>query len=319
MKPDLDDYEELNDEADAPRGRAMSWVVLGLAVAGFASLAYYAYHSGSANPNGEVTVVAAEQGDIKTAPENPGGEEFPNKDKTIYDVISKDDGSEKPAEKLLPEPQQPVLENHAGDHEDDDVDALVADATQAPAAKPAAPAAVPAPAVPPAAPAAAPAPVAAEPVKPEAPATTTYVNKNLTPAAEDNAATKAPGEPTFVNEKPATAKKDEVKTADDKKPEPKKEAVKAPAKPAAKPVSPATAGGSYKVQLGAYASEAEAEGAWKKISAAHAGVLSGGPTIVQAEVNGKTYYRLRAGSFADAGAAKATCAKLGGQACIPVK
>ncbi len=315
MKPDLDDYEELNDDAEAPRGRAMSWLVLGIAVAGFASLAYYAYHSGSATPGGEVMVVIAEQGDIKRAPEVPGGEEFPNKDKTIYDVIAKDEtgASAQGGEKLLPEPQQPVINNNPGDHEDDDVDALVANAAKTPASPAAAAAPAPVTAAP-----AAPAPEA----KPEAPATTTYVSKTLAPAAED-AAVKAPGEPTIINEKLATAKKDEPKTAaaaPAAKPEVKKEAKKAePKKEASKPAAAPVAGGSYKVQLGAYASESEAQGAWKKITGAHAGVLSGGPTIVKAEVNGKTYYRLRAGSFADGTAAKAACAKLAGQACLPVK
>ncbi|MFM9889533.1 MAG: SPOR domain-containing protein [Rickettsiales bacterium] len=297
MKPDLEDFEDLNDEVDAPRSRAMSWVVLGLAVVGFASLAYYAYHSGSqASKEGDMLLVAADESPVKTAPANPGGEEFPNKDKTIYDVIAPQNG-EKQVEKLLPEPQSPVMPTNA-DHEDDDVDGVAA----APA-----PTTAPTPAVAPA-----PAPAAAP-----ASETTTYVSKKLVPVGEDPAAqqkaptvatpapAKAVGEPNFVNEKPAAAKAEKPAVA---KPTPK---------PAAKPA--ASAGGSYQVQLGAYKSEAEAQAAWKKISGAHAGVLGGAPTIVKADVNGSTFYRLRAGSYASTSDAKAACAKLGGQACFPAK
>lgn len=312
MKPDLEDFEDLNDEIDAPRSRAMSWLVLGVAVIGFASLAYYAYHSGSESAKeGDMLLVSAEPGPMKTAPANPGGEEFPNKDKTIYDVITpQGETAGAHVEKMLPEPQQPVVNPTASasaDHEDDDVDGVAATAT------------APAPAAtPPAAPAAS-APVPAAAATAPAP-TTTYVNKNLAPNAEDNASVarapivpskpeaKAPGEPTMVNEKPATKKAPEA-------------APKKIAKPVEKKVAsePAANGGGYKVQLGAYASEAEAQGAWKKIVAAHAGVITGGPTVVKAEVNGKTFYRLRAGNYASASAAKAVCAKLGGQACFPAK
>lgn len=293
MKPELEDFEDLHDETDAPRGRAMSWVVLGLAVVGFASLAYYAYHSGNqATKDGEMLMVSADESPIKTAPANPGGEEFPNQDKTIYDVIAPQNG-EKQVEKLLPEPQSPVMPANA-DHEDDDVDGVAA--TPAPAA---APAPAPAPSTP-------------------ATETTTYVSKKLIPVGEDpvaqqkapvaaipaptvaaSAPAKAVGEPNFVNEKPAPAK------------------VAQPAPKAA--AKPASAGGNYQVQLGAYKSEAEAQAAWKKISATHAGVLAGAPTIVKADVNGVTFYRLRAGSYANATEAKAACAKLGGQACFPAK
>ncbi len=122
------------------------------------------------------------------------------------------------------------------------------------------------------------------------------------PVAEAKPVEKSYASPQMINEKP------------------KKEEAKAAAKPVAKPKAvTATAGGAYKVQLGAFKSEAEAEAAWKKISSAHSDVLSGSPTIVKAEVNGGTFYRLRTGSYANAAEAKAACAKLGGQACMPVK
>lgn len=306
MKPDLEDFDDLNEPEEGPRGRAMSWVVLAVAVLGFASLAYYAYHSGSkAAQDGQMPSIAADSGPMKTAPEHPGGEEFPNKDKTIYDVIDAENPqamSAKGPEKLLPEPETPLA--RVSTDRDDDVDG---ESPQAQAEALAATRSEPAsqqlsPAV----------------VQPQA---TTFVNKSLAVASEDAMpagrngampalAANATQAPTLVNEKPTLSTKSASKSA----------VAKTQTQPAtAAATKPLNAGTAYQVQLGAYASEAEAQGAWKKISAAHAGVLSGSPRIVRAEVNGKTYYRLRSGSYASAADAKALCAQLGGQACIAVR
>ncbi|MEJ0009218.1 MAG: hypothetical protein WDN72_00915 [Alphaproteobacteria bacterium] len=56
-------------------------------------------------------------------------------------------------------------------------------------------------------------------------------------------------------------------------------AVKAPSKPAA------AATGSYKIQLGAFKSQAEAKSNWTRIHAAHASVLKGSPVIVRADLS----------------------------------
>ena len=313
MRPDMDDYAEIDDSKPEGGSRAMSWMVLAVAVGGFAALAYYAYNSGSNAASGDATlVVEADQAPIKQAPVDPDGEEFPNKDKTIYDVISPS-GEAKTAEKLLPEPERPVAAANVEDSEDN--------------------VAAPVPVTPPevgtttfVAGAAAPVP----PVKEAGSASTTAAVAVATPpqtvseqpvatvAKPVRAAPAAPAEKSFaspqmVNEKTLTGKKDEAPVAVKEKPETE-------SKPKAeKPAAKESAGGAYKVQLGAYKSESEANAAWKKISAAHSSVLSGAPTIVKADVNGSTFYRLRAGSYASADAAKAVCAKLGGQACFPAK
>lgn len=300
MRPDLDDFEELN-EADAPRSRAMSWLVLIVAVGGFAALAYYAYHSGSQSmQGGQVLVVQADPSPMKAAPTDPQGETFPNQDKTIYDAITPNAGDTGKVEKLLPEPEEPVIPEPAVEET---------------------------------------APVAAAPKAD----TTTYVNKELdsnnTPAIDpvDAQSMKQPapaiapeskpetapvvakaepsaGAPEMVNTKtvtPAAAPK-----VVEAKPEPKPVATPAPApKPA--PVPAAT--GAYKIQLGAFKSDAEARQQWSKISAKHGDIIKGSPIIVKADVKGVTYYRLRASGYASADAAKAACAKLSsrGQACFP--
>jgi cell division septation protein DedD len=103
----------------------------------------------------------------------------------------------------------------------------------------------------------------------------------------------------------------------------------APAKaapaPAPKPAAPAQqaaaepagpiAGGT--IQLGALPSEAAANAAWKSLSGRYAYLASLNHSVVKADVNGKTYYRLRA---AAGGQASSVCSKLkvAGEACAVV-
>ena len=317
MRPDLDDYEELN-EGNAPRSRAMSWLVLVVAVGGFVALAYYAYHSGSQSMrDGQVLVVKADETPIKGEPASPGGAEFPNQDKTIYDAIGNENEAEGKSEKLLPEAEQPVIPQPAVG---DEKKAEAAPAAPAAAARPEANTTTyvnndlkgdsapvdpvdaqsmkqPAPPVAPEAEA----PKAAAPVAAAAPATPA-------PAPAPKAA--AISNPTMVNVKPANApaEKPAAKKVD-----------KAATKPAAKTTSTAASTGTYQIQLGAFKSDAEARQQWAKISAKHSDVLKGSPVVVKADLPNGTFYRLRASGFASSDAAKAACAKLSaaGQACFP--
>jgi hypothetical protein len=325
MRPNVDDFEDIEEARPETNSRVMSWMVLAVAVGGFAALAYYAYNSGgnAGQDSGDVPVIEADATPIKEAPADPGGEQFANKDKTIYDVISNDG---KPGvEKLMPDPERPVIAANVEDSEDNE-----------PVADPAAPAAAPA------------ASAEAKPITNGAKlTTTTYVSEEqskkvetsaVTPAnpptpepakpAEKPVAEKSFDRPQIVNEKTITGKAnpaaeknpvaETLKPAPTKPVEtPKEAAAEKPAK--AEPAPSASAGGNFKVQLGAYKSEAEAEASWKKIAAKFPGVVAGAPVILKADVKGTTYYRLRAGSYASMDEAKATCAKLAGQACMGVK
>lgn len=260
MRPDLDDFDDINDVTESPRSRAMSWVVLAVAVVGFGVLAHYAYRSGtSASGEGDMMLVAADPSPIKQEPVDPEGEQFPNQDKTIYDVIAPPSGEQK-VEKLLPEPEKAVTAESA------------------------------------------PAPAKTEPT------TTTYVNKKIDAAAEP--AAEKTVTPTEVKEVPVVGVKEE---------KPKVVLAKPAEKPAPKPAVTA-AKGDYKIQLGAFKSEAEAQAIWKKISGKYSDVLQGPPIIVKADLPNGTFYRLRASGYASADAAKAACAKLTAQkqACMPV-
>ena len=124
----------------------------------------------------------------------------------------------------------------------------------------------------------------------------------------------AKSEEPAKTEAPVEVKKVEVKAVEtpktEAKPEPKPEA-KTAEKAAAKPAE-----GKGKIQLGAYKSEAEAKAEWAKIQKKFSQLSGHAPIIVKADLGEKgTFYRLRAGGFADA---KATCAALTakGQACI---
>lgn len=96
--------------------------------------------------------------------------------------------------------------------------------------------------------------------------------------------------------------------------------LKAPAPsnaPAAKPDSPAPAAAAgATIQLGAFPSGAAAEKAWKALSGRFAYLAPLSHSVVQANVNGKTYYRLRASGPDAAG----ICGRLkvAGEQCLKV-
>jgi outer membrane biosynthesis protein TonB len=105
------------------------------------------------------------------------------------------------------------------------------------------------------------------------------------------------------------------------KPAPKPTPAPAAAKPAPAPAPTQTAeapaaGGT--IQLGALPSEAAANAAWKSLSGRYSYLAALNHSVVQAQVNGKTYYRLRAGA---GGQASSVCSKLkvAGEACTVVR
>ena len=98
----------------------------------------------------------------------------------------------------------------------------------------------------------------------------------------------------------------------------------APRQLAAVPQAPAStppaAGSAYVLQIGAYKSQADAEGAWKTYKAKHAALLSGySDNIQQVDLGERgTWYRLRIGGLSDREVATALCDRLkaDGGACI---
>ena len=86
--------------------------------------------------------------------------------------------------------------------------------------------------------------------------------------------------------------------------------------PAATPETPAAAAGGATIQLGAFPSGAAAEKAWKALSGRFGYLAPLSHSVVQANVNGKTYYRLRASGPGAAG----ICGRLkvAGEQCLKV-
>jgi outer membrane biosynthesis protein TonB len=155
-------------------------------------------------------------------------------------------------------------------------------------------------------------------VRPEIPPVEAAVTPPAAKAAEVKAAEVKPAAPKVA---PAPAKPVETKAAEAKPAEAKPvQAAAAPAPKAEAPISLAPASesgafrpafatdGKYAVQIAAAGTEAAAIGEWNKHVRFSPELFSSAERfVVQAEVNGKTVYRLRAGSFASSADADAFC------------
>lgn len=181
-----------------------------------------------------------------------------------------------------------------------------------------------------------PAPIVAEPALElplDGPPTPVETNDEVRPAppavATPAAATPAPSKytapppPALKQPAPAPVQTATVPAVQQPAPKPVAAAPKpAAAAPAAAPASgaPAFAAGANVVQIAATATEAAANAEWTKLLKAYPDMLSGGEKFIQqADVNGKTVYRLRVGSFATKADASAFCAafKARGGNCYP--
>ncbi len=265
MQTDYDDY----DDAENPSMRWMSIVVLLLAVAGFFSLAWYAYYTGTKSvQTGDVVVIEADSSPIKEAPEDPGGMEFPHQEKTIYQAVNPD--AKPSGDTVVLDSEEEVVLPEDMDKEPTAADEKIAAILQN---------------------------AANETQQANKPVVAKEVPKVTPPAVE------APKEQPKPVEAPKLAPL----------------AQPSPAAPKAAPASASMSG--YKIQLGAFRSQGEAEQTWNKVRAAHS-VLSGkAHEIIRADLGAKgVYYRLRVGGYASDDAAKSACAALSAQnqGCFPV-
>lgn len=317
MQKDYDDY----DDYDSPPFRWMSVVVLLLAVAGFFSLAWYAYYTGTSHVEyDEVATIEVGEGPSKVVPDDPEGMEFPHQEKTIYEAASDEEPDPKKS-KLLKQPEEPVvpedMPEETAESKQKKVTAIIKKAvkdaqdeikdTEDSARKEAPKVVVH---VEESKPKVAEKKVAE--VKKEAPKnveTVKKVVKKVTPPAPVKEAVVKPAELIQVETK---------KTTVIEKPALKKEAPKVAPKPA-----PASADMTHLLQLGAYRSNLEAEQNWTRINRTHVSVLGKHPyKIVRSDLGAKgVYYRLRVGGFKTVADAQSACAKLKAnkQPCFLVK
>ncbi|MDX1975650.1 MAG: SPOR domain-containing protein [Rickettsiales bacterium] len=102
----VDKYKQDGSGPELPRFVPVA-VVFG-AIAGFAWLAWYAYHSGAQSLNEDnLIVIEADSVPIKEKPLDPGGMKFPNQDKTVFETFSSNNQPPK-VERVLPPPEDPM-------------------------------------------------------------------------------------------------------------------------------------------------------------------------------------------------------------------
>lgn len=289
------------DDDENNIGEVARWlprlVVIGT-LAGFVTLAWYAYRTGTQSIRDEdLMVVEADKTPMKEKPDDPGGMKFPNQDKTIFETFTNNPQPPK-VERLMPAPEEPKIKELDTSETKTWINDKLYKKEEA-----AAEASRPEPTEPPPAresllPKEAPTP---SPIEAKRPASS---NNVVSYTIDKSLALRAPTPAPAVPEPEKPAKK-EVK------PEPKPEpAPKAESKPA----------GKFKIQLGAYGAEKEAAAAFSKLQKKFPVLADRNPIIVRADLGSKgVFYRLRVGGFADAAEAKSFCGRLKGQACIPAQ
>jgi hypothetical protein len=294
---------------DPPKRRSI-WpsIAVVAAASAFGGVIWFAYHDGrDANRPNMPPLVKAETGPTKIKPDNPGGQEIPYQDSTVYDRLNQN-GQKPVAEKLLPPPEEPVVR-----------------------APPAPPPPVDAAAAPPLSSG----PITQQPVAPPAQAADA-----LPPPVDVGAPTAlAPTPGAIVIQPPSVAPPKPVQAAP---PPPKPVAVATPKPEPAKAPPPTSiaalinesagahapaakaavaGGGSYRLQLSAVRSADAVPEEWARLKRHYpelAGMTNSTSKIDTPDKG--TFYRVEAGPL-DEAAAKSTCTHLRGQGlgCIVVK
>lgn len=353
---DAIDASDYDDERTGEGGvsRWMSLVVVLLAVSGFFGLAWYAYKNGGEPiDEKETELVQADATPVKEAPANPGGMAIPNQDKTVYNLVGgKQEG--KVVEHILSSPETPVNRNEDADtstwmsdqvkdklksmEQEKEGGALSADPASKGEAKESEPAAAhPLPKAEGNKPDTAgkaeqfnPVKAHEAPVKPVAEAEPVKAAESIVKAVPVPVEKKdvAKAEPVKT-EAPAKAeekaKAEPVKKEGEKAPEPATKKQETPAAETAAAKEPASAKppAGARAQLGAFKSQAEAEGEWKKIAKKFASDIGEkNHYIVRADLGSKgTYYRLQLAPFDSSSDVEEFCLTLvgEGQGCFLAK
>ena len=285
----------------APAGQKRSFwpaLVVTAAAVAFGGVLWYAYQDGrGVSGSGTPPLIKADQGPVKVKPDQPGGENIPFQDSTVYDRLGQNDnGKQPPMEKLLPPPETPVQ--------------------------------LPQPALmPQAQPQASPAPTASTPLNtdpaalaPKLEGIPTVVTTGVQPAPQQLPLDQpAPAQPVPAQPSaplPAAAQSDPIGAL----------AAAALAKPqTATPVSPANIAaleGSYRIQLSAVRTQDAVAPEWARLKHHFPETLSAlKMEATKTEVEGKgTFYRIEAGPL-DQNGAKAACEHLRAQGlgCFVIK
>lgn len=217
----------------------------------------------------EVPLIVADNAPFRVRPADPGGLQVPNQDQLVYQRMA---GAAPSApgrriEVLLPPPEAPL---------------------PVPRPAPPAPAPVPEAVVP-----------AEAPAAPPAQAATPQTTPQTTSQATSPATSPATSQPTPQAASPTAALP--------LPPPPPAAAAAPPAAPAAAP-APAPADGPVQVQLAAVGSEAAVQPEWNRLRARLPDLLASHSLVVsRGERDGRPFWRVRTGGFADVAAARGFC------------
>ncbi len=221
------------------------------------------------NNSADIPVIRRPQTAVKVQPAEPGGMEILNQDKSVYDIIEKKETDTPKVENLLPPPEEPQMPVISAAQETAPVVEQAEEIIKVADVKVAP----------------APVPQAAPEEKPvEAP-------KTISQAAAE---TKAPVAEVKVAEKAPTPVA-----------EPQKEAPKAESKPEVKTVAVT---GPWQVQLISSPNRKAVDTAWDGLVKKYPVLRGQSREIETADLGAKgTYYRLKAGGFADRSGADKLC------------
>ena len=308
--------------------RARPWLigVVALAVVGtFCGIVWYAYTQGlsQGTRGGSLPVLRADPSPTRERPAEPGGMKVPHQDKLVYDQVARGGSNLSPTvERMLPPPETPIARPvapppsvappppaavtpvtpiqpapQAAPQSGGSAQPGFAAPQSAPFIRPAqpvapAPQAAPAPVPPPA--------IAARPT----PAPSTAVPATPAPPTQG---TLRPSAPLATATIPPVQPPAPVATAPVAPPPP------AAAAPAATPAPAPTAGGSFRIQLAAVRSQEAAQQEWEKMKTAHGPVLGRlSSQIVRVDLGGErgVFFRIQAGPYGDADAARRACTAL---------
>ncbi len=293
-RSDAEDGESLAGGL-AKYGR-MGGIAAALGMSGlFAVAAWFALHRSNqdAPTTDSVPLIKAEAGPVKEKPKDPGGLKIPNQDKLVFERITPET---KPPinEKLAPAPEEPIVKSAEAIKEarkdDSGKPAISMPSTKQKTAK-SMDALEPTEAMKSAS--AGPKAESLLPVIPPIPKKKIVEITLPTPKAEMNTA-------LVTNKTVASGK-----TISPKSPVLKEPTVVAFAK-----TPPEKSG--YRIQIAAYRDDTRAKTAWAKFKKAHIGILGPLTPLTQRVDLGKKgiYFRVQAGYFSTANAARAACAKL---------
>lgn len=221
------------------------------------------------NNSADIPVIRRPQTAVKVQPAEPGGMEILNQDKSVYDIIEKKETDTPKVENLLPPPEEPQMPVISAAQETAPVVEQAEEIIKVVEVK-VAPAPVPQP--------------APEEKPVEAP-------KTISQAAAE---TKAPVAEVKVAEKAPTPAA-----------EPQKEAPKTESKPEVKTVAVT---GPWQVQLISSPNRKAVDTAWEGLVKKYPVLQGQSREIETADLGAKgTYYRLKAGGFADRNGADKLC------------